>query len=35
MGTAGLNVCVENGVVRAKAGHDVVCIEEGDLGRVR
>ena len=26
-----VGVGVEDGVVRAKAGHDVVCVEEGDL----
>ena len=29
---AGVGVCVQDWVVRAQAGHDVVGVEEGDFG---
>ena len=34
VGAAGLGVGVEDGVVGAESGHDVVCVEEGNLGRM-
>jgi hypothetical protein len=32
VGAAGVDVCVEDGVMRAETGHNVVCVQESDLG---